>query len=317
MTKKIKIQDPIHRPYVFIRERFSTENQCLDAIFQARAVKEIGCYRCSGSLSNYFKVPGRPMYQCSLCFFRVSPRAGTIFDHTHIKLTDWFHVTIDKILHNTGITANKVAYQYTIGNDAASYLLEKIRKWISMADEVGPLTGHIEIDEVAIKTGTKGLGRDRRKKRGFGSDTITIFLSMVERGGRVKSFKIPNREEDTIIPIIVDNVAIDAKISTDEFKVYNKLKSLGYKHVTVNHSKNEYKKDDASTNSIEGFFGIMKPSIQATYRQISDQHVQEYVNEFNFRYNNRHNPLDVRFEKLLKCLPPLFAHLEYKLKKSA
>jgi transposase-like protein len=123
---------------------------------------------------------------------------------------------------------------------------------------------------------------------------------------------IPDRDETSLLQLISDNIEPGATISTDEWRSYRRLPELGYKHITVNHSKNEYTNGAASTNRLEGFFGHTKPLIRGTYRHISETHAQDYMNEQGFRYNNRTEPLNVRFNKLLYCLPPLFEHMRNK-----
>jgi transposase len=314
--KKITIEDPIKRPYEALITQFYNENACLDTIFKIRAEKETnGCIKCGGPIIKYYKkVSGRPCYQCSICLQQVYPKAGTIFDHTHVLLKDWFYVAINKIHHNSGFSANRVAYQLSLGDGTAWKLLKKVRQWMTMADTDNiKLDGYVEVDEVAIPTGTKGLGRKRKKKRGFGSESHTAFLSMAQRDGKVKSFMIPDRDETTLLQLISDNVEPGATILTDEWRAYRKLKELGYNHETVNHSIGQYKNGAASTNRLEGFFGHVKPSlIRGTHRHISETHSQDYMNEQGFRYNNRTEPLHVRFDKLLDCLPPLFEHVRNK-----
>jgi transposase len=309
--KKITIEDPIHRPYESIMVTVSDENKCSDLVYNARAQKEKdGCIKCGANLWRYQKVSGRPCYQCPICLNQVYIKAGTIFDHSHVPLKDWFYVAINKIHHNSGFSANRIAYQLSLGDGTAWNLLKKVRQWMAMADSDNiKLEGYIEGDETGLNTGSKGLGRIRKKKRGFGSINQTICFTIVQRDGKIKSFIVPDRDETTLLQIISDNVTPGSIISTDEWRSYRKLKNLGYKHITVVHSKKQFKNGSASTNRLEGYFGLVKPNLTGTYRQISETHAQDYMAEHDFRYNNRMEPLHVRFQKLLDCLPPLFEHV--------
>ncbi|MCR6641298.1 MAG: IS1595 family transposase [Sporocytophaga sp.] len=310
--KNTKRRDSVKNPYLTLLEKYKTENTCLDAIFYARAAKDSTCIGCGKDvLMFYKKINGRKGYQCKICMSQVYPLAGTILENTHIKLHIWLGVLIDKIVNHSGISANSVAYKYTLSNGSAWKLLDRVRQWMALTNEANwkPLEGYVECDEVAICTGTKGLGRKRKMKRGFGSHRMTPFLTMVQRDGGIKSVKIDDRERYTLLPLICDNVKTGSIICTDELRSYNSLSSLGYQHKVVNHSKNEYKNGDATTNRAEGYFGIVKPTITGTYRNISDKHSQKYMEEYDFRYNNRELSLEEKFNKLLNCLPPLFEHV--------
>lgn len=316
--KKINVENTIKRPYETLINQFPTENACLDIIFEIRALKEMnGCYRCQRPiLEHYKKLNGRVGYQCNKCLYQVYPKSNTVFDHSHIPLKDWFYVAINKIYHNSGFSANKIQDQLSHGAGASWELCQNVRQWIALTESnSSKLKGYIECDESGLNTGTKGMGKSRRrKKRGFGSFSITPIFALGERGGRIKSFVIPDRDETTLLSIIADNVEPGSKIFTDEWRSYNttKLEALGYEHAVVNHSKGQYKNGEACTNKIEGYWGHLKPGILGTYRQISEKYADLYLAEYNFRYNNRHLPLHERFQKLLDCLPPLFEHIRNK-----
>ena len=183
------------------------------------------------------------------------------------------------------------------------------------ADKTGVFKGEVYIDETAVLTGAKGL--KRRGKRGFSSDRITPYLTIMERGGNVKSFQIADREANSLLPIIVDNVAPGSIIHTDGWKGYSNLSELGYKHITVNHNAKQYKDPNtgACTNAAEGYFGHIKPNLISTYRNISEAYSNLYLGEHDFRYNFRNEPMHARFQALLDSLPPLFEHVRNKGKK--
>jgi len=120
---------------------------------------------------------------------------------------------------------------------------------------------------------------------------------MLERGEEVRGLVIDEAKRDTIMTKIHENVKIGSEIITDEHKAYYWLYSQ-FKHQVVNHSKGEYKKGaDAHTNSIEGFWSTLKRGVYGIYHHVSKKHLQHYVNEFAFRYNNRNN--EFIFDKLV------------------
>lgn len=120
---------------------------------------------------------------------------------------------------------------------------------------------------------------------------------MVERQGEVKATAVANVSSSTISPLIRKNVEIGANLMTDEFRSYNVV-GKEYNHQKITHSAKEYVRGDVHTNTIEGFWSQLKRSIDGTYHQISKKYLQDYVNEFAFRYNHRASEVHL-FEILL------------------
>ena len=116
-------------------------------------------------------------------------------------------------------------------------------------------------------------------------------MGMVERQGKVRAHKIGARETHILLGKIKANVSKDAQIMTDEFRVYAKLPKIGYNRSSVNHMQYQWANGNAHTNTIEGFWGQLKRSIRGTYHFVSAKHLQAYVDEFAFRYNQRLSPV--------------------------
>lgn len=304
-----KIKKTSLSPYELLTEKYSTHEKCLEAIFMARAIKETGgCIRCQADiLTHYKKISGRSKYQCNKCKKQVAVMSNTVFERTHLNLRIVFRIAIDKIFHNSGFSGNKICQQYKLSQQTGVRILRVVRELMGLSQSKDLFKGEVEIDEVAIPTGTKGLGRHIKKKRGFGSDAITPFLGLLERGTlRCRMFMLTDRDEETLLSTIMENVELGTTIYTDEWRGYSNLKSLGYNHFVVNHSKHEYSKGNITTNRIEGFFGHIKPNIKGTYRQITEPYSSLYAHEHCFRYTNCGLSVEEKFDKLLNSLPPLF-----------
>ncbi len=112
-------------------------------------------------------------------------------------------------------------------------------------------------------------------------------MALVERGGKVRSYHVPEVTAVTLKPIIVDAIAKDSHFRTDESGVYWKIGEEFASHRTVIHSIGEYVRGDAHTNTIEGYFSIFKRGIYGVYHHVSQQHLKRYLGEFDFRYNER------------------------------
>jgi transposase-like protein len=112
-------------------------------------------------------------------------------------------------------------------------------------------------------------------------------MSLVERGGRVRSFQVPNVTASILYPIIVRHAHRDSRFMTDESNVYDHVGRAYSEHLTVNHSQKEYVRDQAYTNTVEGFFSILKRGFYGCYFHVSEAHLHRYLAEFDFRYSNR------------------------------
>jgi transposase len=163
------------------------------------------------------------------------------------------------------------------------------------ATNPGPLTGHVEMDETYV-------GGKLRKHEGLGKgfylkNKSTVF-GMVEREGTLRSQVVANERRETLLPIVEANVAKGTTVSTDQHTTYKSLYKLGYKHGRVNHNIDEWVRGIHHTNTIEGFWSHLKRGISSTHVSVSGKHLQKYVAEFAFRYNNRQAPAAM-FQRML------------------
>ena len=110
---------------------------------------------------------------------------------------------------------------------------------------------------------------------------------MVERRGRVVAMTVPNVARATVMPHIVNRVMPASMVYTDEYRVYNRLPQEGYAHRRINHSEKVYVSGDVHTNTIEGFWSLVKRGIGGVYHVVSAKHLQGYLDEYSFRYNHR------------------------------
>ena len=144
------------------------------------------------------------------------------------------------------------------------------------------LFGDVEADETYVG------GRGRNNKRGRGAENKTAVFGMVQRKGKVKARVVPNVKSKTLLPIIADTVKQGSNLITDEFRAYSRVQQNGYNHYSVQHAIKQYVKGRIHTNNIEGFWSQLKRSIDGTHHFVSAKYLQNYVNEFAYRYNHRH-----------------------------
>ena len=177
---------------------------------------------------------------------------------------------------------------------SALFLMHRIRWAMAPANEgESKLSGTVEFDETYVGGKPRHPSRkaDCRVRRGVGDDfkdRKTPVIAGVERGGRVKCRVVTNVTPLTLKAHVLDMVETTARLMTDQSAVYEKLgKQFDGGHETVNHSRKEYVRGDVTTNTIEGFFSLLKRGMMGTFHSVSSKHLHRYVSEFEFRYNTR------------------------------
>ena len=158
-------------------------------------------------------------------------------------------------------------------------MFKQIRSMLAENDRT--LSGKVEADETYVGGKMKG------GKRGRGSENKTIVAGVVERKGAVIARVVPDVKAKTLIPFIQEKVLPETMIFTDEFPSYNQLSNKGYGHERVFHAQEIYVIGEAHTNSLEGFWSLVKTGFRGVYHQVSPKYLQTYVNEYAFRYTRR------------------------------
>ena len=223
------------------------------------------------------------LYQCNACRKPFSVTIGTIMEKSHIPLNKWvlgFHLMASS---KKGISAHQLHRSLGITYKAAWFMAHRIREAMAPGSDAGPIGGEgkiVEVDETEISGSHK-----TRKRRTRGTNIKVI--SLVERGGRVRSKTITGRGKGELQEVITANVDMGTRLMTDTASSYQK-KDMGFaSHETVNHSRGEYARGDVTTNTVEGYFSLFKRGLVGTYHHMSEQHIQRYLNEFDFRQSNR------------------------------
>ncbi len=285
MRKTLTIQD--------FFKRFPTDEACLAHIFNLRFGKDFGCPKC-GEIGKFRKLAKQPAYTCN-CGHHVHPMQGTIFQDTHTPLAKWFYAVYLFTTTRHGVPAKELQRQLGVSYPTAFRMAHLIREHMARADGDPRLGGHVEADETLI-------GGRRHGKRGRGAEGKTVVFGMLERGGDVMTKIVPDAKRKTLEPMITKNIEKGATISTDENHSYDHLSKAGYDHGSVNHSAEEWVKGPHHTNSIEGYWSLIKRSIRGTHVHVSPKHLAKYLGEFEFRYNLRHAP-ELMFLRLIQsCL---------------
>jgi transposase len=217
-------------------KRFLTEypddSACLEKILDIRyGGKEFSCPGC-GADSKFSRIAKRRAYACQYCGHHVYPCVGTPFEKSRTPLTSWFFAMYLMTSTRHGVAAKELQRQLGVTYKTAWRIADELRKHMANADDHGPLSGHVEIDETYV-------GGKRKGKRVRGAAGKTIVFGMVERDGQVRAGPVPNVQRKTLQPVIYNNFQRGSTISTDELKSYALLKKAPYDHGQVNHSAEE------------------------------------------------------------------------------
>jgi transposase-like protein len=227
---------------------------------------------------------------CDYCGSHVHPTAGTIFHKSRTKMRTWFHAIYLMSTTRCGISAMQLMRETNVGYKTAWRMFTQIRKLL--AESIDDLGGDIESDETYI--GGKRKGKQFRGGRGK-----IVVHGAVERQGRVVPTVIQKNSTPAVLGALQTKMLPETMIFTDEALQYNRLEPLGYKHKRVNHLAKVYVDGDAHTNTIEGFWSLLKRGISGVYHAVSQKHLQGYLNEYAFRYNHRRDSHPM-FESLMR-----------------
>lgn len=275
-------------------ERFGSEDRCREYLEDLRWPDGVTCPRCeSKSIS---RVAARNQYDCNSCRYQFSVKVGTVFHDSHLPLWKWFLATYMMIESKKGMSANQLKRTLGISYKTAWYLCHRIRSAMDVADP-RLLTGVVEVDESFV--GGKMKNRhvnDRKTRRGNNPrDTHggkTMVVGALQRGGIVR-FKVERRDATSVVlgAFVAENIDDEeATVYTDAHASYRALEKNGFRHEVVDHSADEWVRADVHTNAIESVWSLLKRSIVGSYHQLSAKHLESYLDEIAFRFNNRSNP---------------------------
>jgi transposase-like protein len=264
---------------------FKDEETCKAYYEQQRWGGNVACPHC-GSLKIYRTNRG---YKCGEkeCAKKFSLTVGTIFENSKISLRIWFAAMYLCTTSKKGISSLQLAEQLGITQKTAWFVLSRIRTMLA-DNSTEPLTGEVEIDETYV--GGKDYFKHKSKKsKSTGMVDKTPMVGFLQRDGKVRLITMPAGSANTITiaPLVEQHVCKSALIITDGFAAYKKVGKTYKQHEIVEHTNGEYVRGNFHTNSIEGFWAIMKRGIYGVYHQVSPKHLHRYCNEFGYRYNTR------------------------------
>jgi len=263
---------------------FNNEAACRKHFEAIRFAKGDFCPHCKHTKIMRFADGKR--YRCDKCKRDFTIKTGTLFGESKIPMQKWFIAIYLLTTSKKGISSISLAEQVGVTQKTAWFMDMRIREALKQGR--GKLIGVVEADETY-------LGGKHNRKYGFSKKTAV--MGMTERGGRMRAFPIPDRQTHTVLNALTKNVRKDAHLMTDDAGVYRKVVKVGYhNHGTIKHSRRQYVRGNVHTNSIESFWALFKRNYHGTYHSMSKKHLQRYIDEVVFRFNNRQNGMDIKFD---------------------
>lgn len=265
---------------------FSDETKAREHLEALRWPSGPFCPHC-GEAENVTRLEGashRPgLHQCNSCRQHFSVTVGTLFERSHIPLHKWMLAFHLMAASKKGMSAHQLHRMLGITYKSAWFMAHRIREAMKRPErpKVGGKGKIVEADETFW--GTKPNAKIGRG----GYQHKNTIVALVERSGDVRAFHVPDCTVKSVKKVLDENAERDSHLMTDDARHYRKMGREFAKHSSVNHTAKEYVRGDAHTNTIEGFFSILKRGLVGTYHQVGCQHLQRYVTEFDFRYNHR------------------------------
>lgn len=252
------------------------------------------CVHCGG-VDRVYPVAARKerhiregLYKCGDCDQQFTVTVGTVFESSKVPLHKWMSAVHLMCSSKKGISSKQIERMLGVSYKTAWFMTHRIRE--AMRDGSPGLLGGsgvtVEVDETFI--GRDKTIKPKHSKKGRGYHHKQKVLSLVERGGKVRSTHVPAVNAATLKPILKQQLNSESRVMTDEAAQYTMTREPMFEnHEYVSHGIGEYVRGDVHTNTIEGYFSIFKRGMNGVYQHCSEQHLKRYLCEFDFRYNHR------------------------------
>ena len=262
-------------------DRYNCDDKCRDTLELLRWPGGVCCTQCGDM--NVLELENQNRWLCRGCRHQFSVTSGTIMHDSHLPLRKWFLAIYMMVESKKGMSANQLHRTLGVAYRTAWYLCHRIRQAMGNDPLTGPtLVGVVEVDETYVGGKAKGRGYKGNK---------TIVAGAIQRGGQIRVERIPNVRKATLHDFIARTVKDEAEaIYTDELASYLGIEDRDTRHETVNHSAEQWVVGDVHTNGIEGVWSLFKRSVVGTFHKMSEKHMDRYLEELEWRFNNRDNP---------------------------
>lgn len=275
------------------RKYLSDDLAAQEFLIKFRWPNGIVCPHCQAGKAYRLNVKNvkRIVLKCAKCRKQFSATVGTIFEDSHIPLNKWFMAMHLMCSSKKGMSAHQLHRMLGVTYKTAWFMAHRLRHGMTQWSNIPALGGIVECDETYIGGREKGQGMTANK--------VPVF-ALVQRGGSVRSMVMPRVTAKNLQAAVRTNVERSAQIMTDSYIGYKGLLGDFAAHETVNHLQKEYVRGQVHTNTVEGYFSLLKRGIIGTYHHVSEKHLHRYLAEFDFRYNARKDSDEVRTMAAMK-----------------
>jgi hypothetical protein len=295
----------VGKSLIEIQKELGTEEQCIAFLKGLRWPDGVRCVSCGRDRISEFQVaessrkrvnakgeteikvvPARHLFQClsAECGHQFSVTAGTIFNDSHLPLQKWMLAVALMCNAKKGISAKQIQRDIGVTYKTAWFLNHRIREAMMLGNWTDEkMTGTVEIDETYV-----GGKYDKRLKRAK-YDKPAVFGMKERESGKVYARHIQHVNQWGVGQHIDTVASKEAKLRSDESKLYLNLTRKGYDHGIVIHSDKEWVRGDVHTQGIDSFWGLVKRGVIGSFHQVSIKHLDRYIQEFTYRNNNRGN----------------------------
>jgi len=252
------------------------------------------CVHC-GSVDKVYRLNGKShrkgLIHCNACDGSFTVTTGTVMESSHVPLNKWLLAFRLMASSKKGMSAHQLHRTIDVTYKTAWFMAHRIREAMR-ADKAEPMGGPgkiVEADETYygpkdVETNPERK-RTRKGKPGLGGKAK--ILTLVERGGKARSFKMSDFRDPSLRKVLLENIAAGTRLMSDEGMPLFPVGDHFERHDTVKHTADEYVRGDVFSNTVEGFFSVFKRGMRGTYQHCGSQHLQRYLDEFDFRYSNR------------------------------
>ncbi|MSP74980.1 MAG: IS1595 family transposase [Rhodospirillaceae bacterium] len=275
---------------------YSNETAAREHLEGIRWADGVYCPHCGG-FDGIKKLGGaaaeKGLWHCTPCRKKFTVTVGTVFERSHIGLTKWLAAFHLMCASKKGVSAHQGHRMLGVTYKTAWFMWHRIREAMKRGGvSMPPMGGKgkvVEADETYFGElpEHKAPIRSNPNRPKFGPTFKRAIVSLVERGGQVRSFYAETAKVETVAKIVRDNIDKESRLHTDESMIYRKVGREFASHERVNHGKKEYARGDVTTNTIEGVFSVFKRGMRGTYQHCDERHLHRYLAEFDFRFNNR------------------------------
>jgi transposase-like protein len=276
-----------------LAKNFSNADEAREFLEKQRWPSGVVCPHCGVVGESYrlvakagAKTHVRPGVWKCVCRKQFTVTVGTIFEDSHIPLHKWLMAIHLLCASKKGMSSHQIHRMLGVTYKTAWFMTHRIREAMAKEPLAKRLSGTVEVDETYV---------GGKPRHGAGPRKLVpkaVVVSLVERDGRVKSVHIPSVSSKNLKAVMANYISPNAEIMTDDFASYGFVKHSYPRHDIIKHKNHNYARREGSrkinTNTVEGFFSLVKRGIVGTFHHVSKRHLQRYLNEFDFRYNSRH-----------------------------